>query len=119
MAYILNIGLAREGKANLKGISVLRVVRNTGFRVVAAATYVSNTEPTIVVEVMNDSWIAEASAAVVAVRLGQDCIGVYNTLTGNGALIGPRADKWGEFNPEYFLLLDGSRLAQPALKLAA
>lgn len=43
-------------------------------------------------------------------ELKQDCIAVYRELTGGGALVGPRADAWGPFNPEYFLLLDGRRL---------
>lgn len=33
--------------------------------------------------------------------LRQDCIAVIQD--GKGALIGPLADKWGTFNPEYFI----------------
>lgn len=37
--------------------------------------------------------------------LGQDCIAQYDLDRCEGALIGPRADKWGEFNPQFFKLL--------------
>lgn len=33
--------------------------------------------------------------------LGQDCIAV-RFEGGNGALLGPKADDWGDFNPAYF-----------------
>jgi hypothetical protein len=122
MAYILNIGLARDGKENLSGNTVRDALREAGIPVQGAATFNSDTEPTIVVEIDASQVLHHQLAGAVwslAKALEQECIGVYGTHIGKGALIGPRADKWGEFNPEYFLLLDGSRLAQPALKLAA
>lgn len=36
--------------------------------------------------------------------LGQDCIAVYWPTIDTGELIGQNADKWGEFNKDYFLM---------------
>jgi len=129
MAYILNIGLARKGNSNIGLGTVLRELVQSGFIVGAYKVCVSDTEATVVAEVAlqvapsRSATFQEACKPLhhLAVLLGQDCIAIANYYEkyGEGALIGPRADKWGEFNPEYFLLLDGSRLAQPALKLAA
>ncbi len=47
----------------------------------------------------------------LALLLNQDAIAVYLPDFGHGALIGPRAEAWGNFNPEFFLLPDGSRLS--------
>ena len=113
MSYILNIGLAREGKPSLTPQSARKNLRSTGFIIGSSCVVRSDTELTLVAQgkfdgtlnaVEDDVWAASAV-------LEQDCIGVYDTNTGKGALIGPRADKWGEFNPEYFLLLDGSCLS--------
>lgn len=114
MTYILNIGLAREGQENLKPLNVLRAVKNFGFPVASAAVYPSDTEQALVVSVPAGSVLHHhflRDVAALADTLGQDCVAVYYTATGKGQLIGPRAEKWGEFNPEYFLLLDGTRLS--------
>lgn len=43
----------------------------------------------------------------LAHALRQDCIAAFDTETGRGELIGPRAAAWGDFNPEYFLTAPG------------
>jgi hypothetical protein len=118
MAYILNIGLAVEGKKNLTVSEVLDACVDFDIEVINYAVFESDSEPTLVAKVSKVPGVC-TSVNYASISLGQDCIGVYSPATNTGALIGPRADKWGEFNPEYFLLLDGSRLSQPALKLAA
>lgn len=35
-------------------------------------------------------------------QYSQDCVAVYNPATGEGDLIGPRADAWRPFNPAFF-----------------
>lgn len=42
----------------------------------------------------------------------QDCIAVYNATSFFGALIGPNAAAWGEFNPEFFIRYDAGATAQ-------
>ena len=41
-------------------------------------------------------------AGQMSADLGEDCIGVSFDGGKTGQLCGPRADKWGAFNPEFF-----------------
>lgn len=41
-------------------------------------------------------------AYVIAVDMGQDCVAV-KFADGDGVLAGPLAEKWGAFNPEFFI----------------
>ena len=61
----------------------------------------SDTERTLIVD-CNTIW---GSLEVLAVALDQDCIAVRNNKTGDGELIGDKAEAWGPFNPEYFLTI--------------
>lgn len=74
-------------------------------------TYVSDTEPTLVLSIPVDldaATVADAVADLAAFLL-QDAIAY--TLDGVGNLVGPNAEQWGPFNPAYFILMDGSRMA--------
>jgi len=83
----------------------------------------SSTEPTLIAKVKMEGYgltLASVHAAIykVAAMLGQDCIAVLDcdpvehaprydrSHNLKGWLIGPRAEAWGEFNPEYFILFD-------------
>lgn len=115
--FILNIGLNRASGGTLTPKLARLALLTNGFLIVNDAVLESDTEPTLVAEVINPG----ASPIIllqllrrVVEALGQDCIAVYRERTRGGALIGPRAAEWGPFNPEYFLLLDGRRLAEVA-----
>lgn len=58
------------------------------------------TEKTLVAVITGEPCPAVLSA--LCVILHQDCIAV-KYVDGTGELIGPNADKWGKFNPEYFI----------------
>lgn len=120
MSLILNIGLARNGKSNIGVGTVLRDLASY-FTVLQHSVQHSETEITVVAEVERRGNILNTANAIfiLAELLGQECIAVYNCSSAQGALIGPRADKWGDFNPEYFVMLDGRRMNQPALQVAA
>lgn len=65
----------------------------------------SETEQTAVIIVQNeDAILIEYGIWNIANVLGQDCIAVYFPEDSYGALIGINADKWGEFNKDYFLM---------------
>ena len=114
MEVILNIGLAREGASDIAKNAVINET-DAAFR---GAAYVyrfheSDTETTAVVYADDNGLDANQVSLIVdrlARKLGQDCIAVYYPEAGHGALVGPNAAKWGEFNPSFFLLRDGSRL---------
>lgn len=108
MPYTLNIGLKPSEESSRRAAisrqEVLAAVRGAGFRVLAYHQAVSHTEPTAVVVVDRGvNQFLSQSCHNISVALSQDCIAVLSSDTGAGYLIGPRAEKWGEFNPDYFI----------------
>jgi hypothetical protein len=121
MEVILNIGLAVGTNGNIGVGTVLRDLAEAGFSVIENAVHYSDSEPTVVARAIfvGTEDALRNAAEWVSLWLSQDCIAFYNPTTDRGALIGPRADAWGEFNPEFFIQIDGSRLAAPTLARAA
>ena len=112
--FILNIGLNTADGA-VTAEQARQVLAANEFLITRDAVLESDTEPTLVAEVISTAaspFVVLQLLHRVAEELDQDCIAVYRGLTGDGALIGPRAAEWGPFNPEFFLLLDGRRLSE-------
>lgn len=59
----------------------------------------SSTEATLIVRL--DKPLTNRQLHTLSVALEQDCIAQLHD--GKGVLVGPRAEAWGEFNPEFFL----------------
>jgi hypothetical protein len=104
---ILNIGLGpalKPGKEALGGRAlrfwgpVLREV----FERYQGEVAPSDTEATLVVAGRVAEPVTLAFNEAVA-QSGQDCVAVWYPESGEGALVGPRADAWGAFNPEMFI----------------
>ena len=124
VSIILNIGRAVPATgAVLPGSAVYAALEARGLNLLSSTHVQSDSEPTIVAEI--ESWAdgigidaAQARAiAQLSIDLGQDCIASYDLSEGRGLLLGPRADAWGDFDPAFFILPDGSRLStedQPA-----
>jgi len=109
--HIMNIGLAIGSTSAFLTVSqVVQAVERAGLRIAQINVHESDTEPTIVLR--TPDWDSHAVATLSTV-LGQDCIAVWHPLREGqpGELIGPKADEWGPFNPEFFLLPEGGRLA--------
>ena len=118
----LNIGLAIGNNGAYNSVAhTLQALHAVGFTLEALRVVTSDTERTIVAQCPCPFSISDLGvrSAVhrLAVNLGQDCIAAHDGA--DGALIGPDAAAWGDFNPEFFFNLDGSRMAVPALPLAA
>lgn len=64
----------------------------------------SETELTLIVSILNPDNALHSSIAQLSDVLGQDCIALYNPELNAGKLVGIHADKWGEFNKDYFLM---------------
>lgn len=118
LKLILNIGLDVTASASIASHVALEIVKANGFLVHNHAVVQSDTEPTLVVEASLDPLPGSAPKASfygVAEDLRQDCIAAVAWDAANaqyrGALIGPRAEAWGKFDPSLFFRLDGSRLA--------
>jgi hypothetical protein len=122
MEFILNIGLAVGATPSIAAHVALEIVKANDFIVKSHTVAESDTEPTVVATVTYlgvNALMCLQHMRAIADDLQQDCIAVYRPLTGKGALIGPKAAAWGAFNPEFFIMPDGTRLASPAVSQAA
>lgn len=116
MQIIFNIGLETKDAAGNVGLLDVEAVCEFIHELTSCGFYgallESRTEPTLVLEFDYAELREHASITDVALevceRFNQDCVAVYNTALEAGQLIGPRAEAWGDFNPEYFFLVDGT-----------
>lgn len=119
MQTILNIGLARSSQSTVEAFGPLNVavvtecLKSLFGRAFTAHVYVSDSEPTLVVNTFCP--VSSTQVEKLAKAFDQDAIAFFDVDTGKGHLVGPRASAWGSFNAEYFLLPNGERLAQAAL----
>lgn len=110
MSFILNIGLKTNDGKDLNATDTLRIVNDYGFKVTAQSIQFSTTERTLVVFCTGNLNAARLRIDRLAQALQQDCIAAYSCDQHYGELIGPKASDWGDFNPSFFLLLDGTTL---------
>ena len=105
MDALLNIGLTRNTGGFVKAGDIEALFDSYGVVVMKARMQLADTaqdEDTFIVHV--SGWDKD-KAFHAAWSLDQDCIAQYDLGECEGALIGPHADKWGEFNPKLFKLL--------------
>ena len=107
---IINLGLVSKGKP-LDPAATLASLKGMVRRVDAHAVHTSDSEATLVAEVRLDVAAPQARLYSLAEAFGQEAVAAYNPATKVGYMCGPEAAKWGPFNPSFFVLLDGSRLA--------
>lgn len=112
MAYTLNIGLARnDGLPDNRLVQVLyeldhhyissRIIGLRTSQPLGTTTVEDWTEKTLIVQL--DGGITDFCLTAFCIDLAQDCIAIRNDETGEGRLVGPNAEKWGAFNPDFFL----------------
>ena len=120
MDFILNIGLKSDTLGDISVALAKQMLWAADLLIKIETVVQSDTEPTLVVMVtsINGPAFTLANLRQLAIDLGQDCIAVYRPQVGRGALVGPKAAAWGSFNPEFFILPDGTRLAAPAAQAA-
>lgn len=108
-AVTLNIGLSTtelRGGGELSRARVMRVLRRAGVNVLADSRHVSDSEPTLVVDL--DRPLTAEEGSEVSAALDQEAI-VQRSVDGTGELFGPQAENWGPYNPAYFVMPDGDR----------
>lgn len=111
MSLLLNIGMQTNDGGSLTPGEIVDAIERTGpGPVLQYEIHESDTEPTLVAEVVNNGG-ARAAIHRLAELLRQDCIAAYVPRLAVGRLIGPGADKWGVFDPARFILVDGTRLS--------
>lgn len=107
---ILNIGLWDSvDEAEITHAAAATALRKAGFVTYTGVVLRSDTENTLIVE---GRGMSDHAIDRVAEGLNQDCIAVWDQTHREGRLVGPRASKWGEFDPAQFFLLNGSRLSE-------
>lgn len=113
MEVILNIGLAREGNSNIGQGTVMREVISL-FGAAAFEFKHSDTELTCIASVDGvNPGLLRQRVEFLSRLLQQDCIAAWEPKARKGQLIGPRAADWGDFNPTFFIMPGGERLATP------
>lgn len=100
-ATILNIGLATADGAGITAAAACEALRAAGVGVVDLDVRDSATEPTAVVVI--DRAMPPAALAALSAQLNQEAIAQLDA-DGVGILAGPKADAWGPFNPDFFLM---------------
>jgi hypothetical protein len=118
MDVILNIGLHSDKLGKIAPVTALSAVRLAWLQIKSSTVVQSDTEPTLVLVVKAPHINLHGIVRGLAKTLGQDCIAIYDPCYCMGNLLGPKAAEWGPFNPEFFILPDGTRLAEPAAKAA-
>lgn len=113
---LLNIGLstAELGDGGLLAVGdVVAAVEAYGAGVVGTFTQQSDSEQTAVLALSRPLTREEGDA--LSASLQQEAI-VQRDPSGSGELFGPMADNWGPYNPEFFVLPDGTRASQLPLE---
>jgi hypothetical protein len=106
LGTLVNIGLDTNDGKGITASRAITMLMAQGVEVLEHAEHTSSTEPTLVAKLSRPLTAAQATA--VSAALDQEAIAQYTD--GAGKLYGPAASKWGDFNPEFFMTLDGKRL---------
>ena len=105
---VVNIGLDVNDGSKLTVDEVVAALKAEGVEITEQEIAQSTTEPTLVAKL--NRALTPVQATRVSERLRQDAIA--QRVGEEGALYGPAAEKWGPFNPEYFLGLSSEQAAQ-------
>lgn len=106
---VLNIGHNVGDKVGLTTQQIEQALTKIGVKIDAHEVRQSGTEPTSIIKL--DRALTPEEANALAVELKQQAIAQRSG--GVGALHGPEAAAWGDFNPEFFLDLTGKPNGKP------
>jgi len=98
----LNVGLNRNTGGKLDLIVALIKIEEY-FTILDIKTGQSNSEKTLICRASGPWNSLESDLYNLSIDLNQDCIAMSLDGGRTGKLIGPKASKWGDFNPEYFI----------------
>ena len=113
----LNVGTHVTGGQPITPEQITSEIEKTGAKVVKSSVVPSNTEPTVVATL--DRPLTPDEGNTVAANLHQEAIPQAHPA-GGGEIFGPQAEKWGPFNPNYFIDHNGQPLeSEPNVPLGA
>ena len=113
---LINLGLIRSAHSKVDPKGALNVAAVTDCltslwgRSWKAWTHMSDSEPTLVIEV--PASVSHATLHRLAQTFDQDAVAAFDFAKGEGKLAGPSAALWGPFNPAYFIIPGGARLSE-------
>jgi hypothetical protein len=109
--YTINIGL---NNPFTKGTNSIEFTLTKAFEFISDVTNVhvsyEGDEPTVIIKYA----FHKGSIGVLATALDQDCIALYDHLTGKGSLIGDKASEWGDFNLDFFQFIRAQQIKETA-----
>lgn len=123
-SLLLNIGLNIGDVQALTVSDVVQAIERQDHTIQALRVVRSDTELTAVVQIASDaehgiSLVQSQDIGRLSSYLGQDCIAIYAPSTCAGMLVGPKALEWGPFNADFFFDLNGRRVSEGFVQLAA
>ena len=83
---------------------ILLDLKELGFDVLRYRVAQSQSEPTLVVNVVHESRYVVKELSALCNRYAQDCLALSDT-DGHGALVGDKSSKWGDFAREFFIAM--------------
>ena len=108
--YLLNIGMAVTGKPDNTRGALMIALANQGLLPVSTVYHFSQTEETAVLQFDVKPTAKQVNG--LCRELSQESIAFVELPSGQGKLYGPKAKKWGPFNPGYFIMPNGAPLKQ-------
>lgn len=111
MTITLNVGLKYSDTCWLRGhhmppSKAIAAIYSVGGNIRHHEEFESNTERTLVASLTKP--LTREQLETLSNYLDQDCIAQHDGI--EGQLVGPKAEEWGPFNPDYFLTMDGQPL---------
>ena len=103
---VVNIGLKIGEDGVLDPMDAKAAVEATGAKITEEATHTSDTESTLVLVL--DRPLTKEELFTVSEATQQDAV-AQRTGIAQGMLAGPKAEAWGDYTSEYFLMPDGTR----------
>ena len=116
---VLNVGLSTAevaGGGQITEDDVRQALQRAGVTVADLEIQQSDTEQTAVVTVSRELTPEEGDQ--LSRELQQEAI-VLRRPDGSGELFGPKAEEWGPYNPEFFVMPGGQRASQGAMRASA
>lgn len=106
----LNIGLKVGDEVTLETKEIIKALEQEfGVKVLESSEHESETEPTATIKIDRD--LTEEEVNKINLMFDQEAVAVLSS-DGKGAMIGPKSERWGEFDEEKFILPDGNTIAQ-------
>lgn len=108
--HMMNIGMNVNGGKSLTASEIKNAIKESGAKILKSSIKKSGTEPTFIVKLSKPLDANQMNK--LAEVLKQEAIPQLSNGIGN--MYGPKAAKWGAFNPYYFMNFNGKSIGKLA-----